>query len=85
MGISIIDYFSKQIRFSIANVPSVPIGLFLIWFLTSKVGLWYEYSAGLSLIATTLVNFWTNYALKVIKLERTSDSQTPYQAKEASA
>jgi hypothetical protein len=69
LGPALKEYLSKQTRFSIANLPSVPVGLALIYVFTKYGGLWYEESAVLSLLVTTVMNFWVNVFLRVIRLE----------------
>lgn len=56
-------------KFSAGNVLSVPVGTAVLYILTQYAGLWYIYSSLLSLIVTTLMNFWVQVALKVIRLK----------------
>ncbi len=64
------DYISKQIRFSLGNIPSIPVGLFLLWFFTSELGIYYLISSLLSMAVTTVMNLWIQIALKVVKVKQ---------------
>lgn len=63
-------YVWKQFRFSFGNLFSVPVGTFLLWFFTTYGHIWYVYSSLLSLVVTTVMNFWVQVALKVIRMEK---------------
>ena len=60
-------YAWKQVRFSAANIPSIPVGLFLLWLFTSEFGVYYLYSSVLSFCCTTVMNFWMNRLFRVIR------------------
>ncbi len=76
--INLKDYLQKQIKFSIGNLASVPVGTGLLFALTHFLGIWYIYSSLLSMICTTLMNFWVSYFLRVIRIEkRTPIAQAP--------
>lgn len=60
------SYAWKQVRFSAGNLPSIPVGLFILWFLTSELGIYYLISSVLSFGCTTVMNFWMNRLLRVI-------------------
>ncbi len=66
--IDIKDYLVKQVKFSLGNLLSVPVGLFLLWFFTSELGVYYLLSSILSMAVTTTMNFWVGVFLKVIRL-----------------
>ena len=67
--INLKDYLSKQIRFSLGNIPSVPIGILLLYCFTQYLGIFYIYSSLLSMAVTTILNFWIQVLLKVIHLK----------------
>jgi putative flippase GtrA len=64
------DYVSKQLRFSFGNVLSVPVGTALLFAFTQYLHVWYVESSLLSLMVTTIMNFWVQVALKVVRLRK---------------
>ena len=69
------DYVSKQLKFSGGNLLSVPVGIAVLYFLTSIVGVWYLWSSLLTLIVTTVMNFWVQVLLRTIKLKSQEQSE----------
>ena len=59
-------YVEKQIRYSTGNIPSVPLGLWLIYVLTGYGHLWYIVSFTISWFITVGVNFNMQKILGVI-------------------
>lgn len=66
--IDVKDYIVKQFKFSLGNIPSVPIGTALLYALTEYGHLWYIFSFLFSFIATTLINFNVQRFLKVVRV-----------------
>lgn len=64
------DYITKQAKFSIGNVFSVPVGTLLLFLFTNYLHVFYIYSSLLSLCVTTVMNFWIQHFLKVIPLKK---------------
>lgn len=69
-GFDLWDYAKKQLKFSFGNAFSVPVGIALLFVFTQYFGIWYVESSLLSLIVTTVMNFWIQVAFKVIGLKR---------------
>lgn len=72
-GMDFKDYVSKQIRFSIGNVPSIPLGLFITYAFTQWGGLWYIYSSLISWVVSTGINFNIQRALGVVVIKGKRD------------
>ena len=76
--ISIKSYIWTQIRFSFGNLFSIPIGTALLFGFTEYLHIWYIASSLLSMCCTTVINFFINVALGVIKLEHKSNKIKRY-------
>lgn len=64
MKFPLFDYLKNQMKFSSANLVSVPVGTTLLYVFTTFGHIWYIESSLLTLCVTTTMNFWVNHFLK---------------------
>jgi putative flippase GtrA len=69
-SVNLKSYISKQIRYSIGNIPSVPLSLALLFVLTAYGHVWYVVSFAVSWFIGVGVNFNMQRLLGVIVIER---------------
>lgn len=69
-SLDLLDYVKKQVKFSLGNIPSVPVGFALLYVFTQYLGIWYIYSSLLSLVVTTIMNFNIQILLRVVRVRR---------------
>jgi putative flippase GtrA len=71
--IDIKNYVNKQIRYSIGNTPSIPLGLLTLYGLTQWAGLWYIYSSLVGWVVGTTINFNMQILFRVVSFDGRSD------------
>ena len=65
-SVDLLDYVSKQIRYSLGNTPSIPLGIAVIYGLVQFGHLWYIWASLISWVISTGINFNVQRLLKVV-------------------